>query len=65
MRQVTLTPSAALSFQPHPQHDGGTYSSLQDMQQRLQGEGYSGGIRLLKVGEEVLFHPPQSHHIFA
>ncbi len=49
VQQVTLTPSPVLAFQPHPEHDGGSYRSLGDLQQRLGGEGYSGGIRLLKV----------------
>ena len=49
--QVTLTQSEKLAFVPHPLHDGGAYSSLEDLQRRLPGEGYSGGIRLLKVLE--------------
>lgn len=47
--QVTLTPSEKLCFSPHPVHDGGEYESLEDLLGRLVGEGYGGGIRLLKV----------------
>ena len=47
--QVTLKPSAKLCFSPHPLHDGGEYDSLAELAPRLAGEGYGGGIRLLKV----------------
>ncbi|CAL8464332.1 g3867 [Coccomyxa elongata] len=36
-------------FVPHSQHDGGFYTSLEVFRTRLGGEGYSGGVRLLKA----------------
>ena len=47
--QVILTPTSHVAFVPHPLHDGGCYTNLEDLRTRLSGEGYSGGIRLLKV----------------
>ncbi len=51
---MTLTPSAKLCFRPHPVHDGGEYDSMADLVERLAGEGYGGGIRLLKVAHLLL-----------
>ncbi len=53
-QQVTLTPSPKLCFRPHPVHDGGEYDSMADLVERLAGEGYGGGIRLLKVAHLLL-----------
>ncbi|KAK9828127.1 hypothetical protein WJX81_008100 [Elliptochloris bilobata] len=47
--EVTLTPSHKLCFKPHPLFDGGEYDSLADLVRCLAGEGYGGGIRLLKA----------------
>jgi hypothetical protein len=50
LMQVTLTPAAAgVSFQPHPQHDSCTFDSMSALVQRLDTQGYYGGIRLLMV----------------
>lgn len=53
--QVTLKPSDSISFVPHPVHDGGTYSSRDLFMSRVNGEGYSGGVRLLKAMCKILF----------
>ncbi|KAK9904684.1 hypothetical protein WJX75_000560 [Coccomyxa subellipsoidea] len=47
--EVILTPTSHVAFVPHPLHDGGCYTNLEDLRTRLSGEGYSGGIRLLKA----------------
>lgn len=39
---------------PHSQHDGGFYTSLEVFTTCLGGEGYSGGVRLLKVSAPLL-----------
>lgn len=38
-----------MSFLPHPLHDCATFSSLEALVQRIEGQGYYGGVRLLMV----------------
>ncbi|KAL2643109.1 hypothetical protein R1flu_010696 [Riccia fluitans] len=52
---VSLEPSSTIRFLPHPVHDPGEFGSLQDMAERLRGEGYYGGLRLLMATCKV-FH---------
>lgn len=47
--QVSLEQHEEVAFEPNPWHDGGAFSTLEDLERRLPGEGYGGGIRLLKV----------------
>ncbi len=47
--QVTLKACHAIRFAPHPLHDGGEYESWDGFKSRLDGEGYGGGVRLLKA----------------
>ncbi|EIE18683.1 ribosomal protein S5 domain 2-like protein [Coccomyxa subellipsoidea C-169] len=49
LAEVTLTPSSQVAFVPHLLHDGGQYTDLEELRTRITGEGYSGGIRLLKA----------------
>lgn len=44
---VRLRPSAELLIQPHPHHDLVAFPSLLALAERLQGQGYYGGVRLL------------------
>ena len=53
--QVTLKPSDSIRFVPHLLHDGGTYSSWDHFISRVNGEGYSGGIKLLKAMCKIFF----------
>ena len=53
--QVTLKPSDSICFVAHILHDGGTYSSWDRFISRVDGEGYSGGIRLLKAMCKIFF----------
>ena len=43
-----------MAFVPHSLHDGGFYDSLEAFRTRLGGEGYCGGVRLLKVSAPLL-----------
>ena len=54
--QVTVKPCDTIRFVPHPFHDGGKYDSWDDFRTRLDGEGYGGGVRLLKAMGKVFFH---------
>ncbi|KAF5834847.1 ribosomal protein S5 domain 2-type protein [Dunaliella salina] len=47
--EVSLTPSHAVSFQPHPEHDKEVFSSLEDLSCTCAKYGYTGGIHLLKA----------------
>ena len=47
--QVTLKPCDTIRFAPHSLHDGGQYNSWDGFVNRLDGEGYGGGVRLLKA----------------
>ncbi|PIA38830.1 hypothetical protein AQUCO_02700196v1 [Aquilegia coerulea] len=44
---VQLQPSEDLVIQPHPTHDLVRFSSIDHLVNRLQNEGYYGGVRLL------------------
>ncbi|CAI0454802.1 unnamed protein product, partial [Linum tenue] len=44
---VVLRPSDELVITPHPKHDLVNFSSLDHLVNRLQSEGYYGGVRLL------------------
>lgn len=54
--QVTLKPCDTIRFAPHPSHDGGQYTSWDGFISRLDGEGYGGGVRLLKAMCKVFLH---------
>ncbi|KAG0556197.1 hypothetical protein KC19_11G034000 [Ceratodon purpureus] len=58
---VTLEPSDVLAFRPHPVHDPAHFASLQHMVERVEGEGYYGGVRLLMATCKV-FHAYCSDH---
>ncbi len=53
--QVTLKPSDSIRFVPHLLHDGGTYSSWDLFVSRVNGEGYGGGVKLLKAMCKIFF----------
>ena len=57
--QVTLKPSDSIQFVPHLLHDGGAYSSWDTLVSRVDGEGYSGGVRLLKAMCKIFFQDCQ------
>ena len=54
--QVTLKPCDTIRFAPHSRHDGGEYDSWDGFRSRLDGEGYGGGVRLLKAMCKVFLH---------
>ncbi|CAL5220579.1 g2617 [Coccomyxa viridis] len=54
--EVTLKACHAIRFAPHPLHDGGEYESWDGFRIRLDGEGYGGGVRLLKAMCKVFMH---------
>lgn len=45
--EVTLTPTATVSFQPHPEHDVQEFASITHLANRIDSHGYYGGVRLL------------------
>jgi hypothetical protein len=47
--QVTLTPAATVSFEPHPEHDVQEFASITHLANRIDSHGYYGGVRLLMV----------------
>ncbi len=47
--QVTLDPASSITFMPHEQHDALVYDSLPALVERIEGQGYYGGVRLLMV----------------
>ncbi|CAK0783514.1 hypothetical protein CVIRNUC_006713 [Coccomyxa viridis] len=53
--EVTLKPSDSIRFVPHLLHDGGTYSSWDLFVSRVNGEGYGGGVKLLKAMCKIFF----------
>lgn len=63
--QVTLFPSPTISLTPHPQLDGGIYSSFENLSRRIAGEGYSGGMRLLKVHCSFACQMYAAYHVYA
>ncbi|EEF40976.1 ATP binding protein, putative [Ricinus communis] len=52
---VRLQPSDDLIIQPHPKHDLVRFSSIDHLVNRLQSEGYYGGVRLLMAICKVFF----------
>ncbi|XP_050226040.1 glucuronokinase 1-like [Mercurialis annua] len=52
---VQLHPSHDLVIKPHPTHDLVQFSSLNHLVDRLQSEGYYGGVRLLMAICKVFF----------
>ncbi|KAK8450266.1 hypothetical protein SEVIR_7G340545v4 [Setaria viridis] len=53
---VRLRPSAELLIQPHPHHDLVAFPSLPHLVNRLQSEGYYGGVRLLMAICKVFYN---------
>ena len=60
---MTLKPSEFIRFAPHSLHDGGEYASWGTFMARLDGEGYGGGIRLLKAMVKVFLHECQQRRV--
>ncbi|BBN01866.1 glucuronokinase [Marchantia polymorpha subsp. ruderalis] len=52
---VVLEPSPTIRFLPHAVHDPCEFGSLQQMADRIRGEGYYGGVRLLMAACKVFF----------
>ncbi|XP_061337394.1 glucuronokinase 1-like [Gastrolobium bilobum] len=52
---VKLRPSEELLIQPHPKHDLVHFHSLHQMVDRLNTEGYYGGVRLLMAISKVFY----------
>ncbi|CAM6084090.1 unnamed protein product [Calypogeia fissa] len=52
---VWLEPSPTLLFKPHPKHDPMEFASVEHLRNRIKGEGYYGGLRLLAAACQV-FH---------
>ncbi|XP_043717342.1 glucuronokinase 1-like [Telopea speciosissima] len=53
---VRLEPSDDLVISPHPRHDLVQFDSLDQMVDRLQNEGYYGGVRLLMALCKVFYN---------
>lgn len=47
--QVTLERCLHVAFVPHAQHDPSHFESLAALVERVEGQGYYGGVRLLMV----------------
>eukprot|EP00878_Enallax_costatus_P037159 GHUV01041959.1.p1 GENE.GHUV01041959.1~~GHUV01041959.1.p1 ORF type:complete len:148 (+),score=24.89 GHUV01041959.1:895-1338(+) len=61
--EVTLTPADTVQFLPHPEHDAHHYASLHDLVEKLETQGYYGGIRLLKaICKRFFEHCRQAEH---
>ncbi|XP_073008891.1 glucuronokinase 1-like [Typha latifolia] len=52
---VKLQPSRDLVIQPHPKHDLVAFDSIHQLVNRLQSEGYYGGVRLLMAICKVFY----------
>ncbi|CAK9265357.1 unnamed protein product [Sphagnum jensenii] len=61
---VTLEPSESLVILPHPVHDPSKFASLQQLAERVESEGYYGGVRLLMATCKV-FHAYCAAHKIA
>jgi glucuronokinase len=61
---VTLEPSESLVILPHPVHDPSNFASLQQLAERVESEGYYGGVRLLMATCKV-FHAYCAAHKIA
>ena len=51
-KKVTLTPipgSTRVAFEPHATHDATAFDDLDALLERVEGQGYYGGVRLLMV----------------
>ncbi|XP_043725883.1 glucuronokinase 1-like [Telopea speciosissima] len=53
---VKLEPSDNLIIRPHPRHDLVQFNSMDQMVNRLQNEGYYGGVRLVMAICKVFYH---------
>ncbi|CAI0456975.1 unnamed protein product [Linum tenue] len=60
---VVLRPSDELVITPHPKHDLVNFSSLDHLVNRLQSEGYYGGVRLLMAICKVFYNYCREHKI--
>ena len=60
---MTLKQSEFIRLAPHRLHDGGEYDSWDTFIVRLDGEGYGGGIRLLKAMVKVFLHACQQRGV--
>ncbi|WCJ21178.1 glucuronokinase G [Euphorbia peplus] len=60
---VRLEPSDDLIIKPHPTHDLIQFSCLDHMVNRLQSEGYYGGVRLLMAISKIFYHHCHHNHI--
>lgn len=60
---VRLSPSAELLIRPHPHHDLLAFPSLPGLVNRLQNEGYYGGVRLLMAICKVFYNHCIQHNI--
>ncbi|KAJ4957300.1 hypothetical protein NE237_014083 [Protea cynaroides] len=60
---VRLEPSDDLIIRPHPHHDLVQFQSLDQMVNRLQNEGYYGGVRLLMAICKVFYNYCKSKNI--
>mmetsp|Transcript_3945 Transcript_3945/g.10679 ORF Transcript_3945/g.10679 Transcript_3945/m.10679 type:complete len:117 (+) Transcript_3945:26-376(+) len=61
--EVSLKPSHAVSFQPHPEHDKEAFSSLEDLSCTCAKYGYTGGVHLLKATCKKFFDYCRSHEL--
>jgi glucuronokinase len=60
---VKLRPSKDLIIQPHPTHDLVNFSSIHQLVDRLNTEGYYGGVRLLMAIYKVFYNYCKDNHI--
>ncbi|KAJ3680843.1 hypothetical protein LUZ60_015332 [Juncus effusus] len=60
---VALRPSEELVIQPHPTHDLVSFSSIDHLVNRLENEGYYGGVRLLMAICKVFFNYCKQNNI--
>ncbi|XP_065878460.1 glucuronokinase 1 [Euphorbia lathyris] len=60
---VLLQPSDDLLIKPHPNHDFVLFSSLHHLVNRLQTEGYYGGVRLLMAISKIFYNHCKQNQI--
>ncbi|XP_074556095.1 glucuronokinase 1-like [Curcuma longa] len=60
---VRLEPSQNLVIRPHPFHDLVSFSSIQHLVNRLQSDGYYGGVRLLMATCKIFYNYCSDQHI--
>mmetsp|Transcript_38945 Transcript_38945/g.97841 ORF Transcript_38945/g.97841 Transcript_38945/m.97841 type:complete len:358 (+) Transcript_38945:256-1329(+) len=61
--EVTLVPADRISFQPHPVFDSNSFASLEELDRKVESEGFYGGVRLMMAAARRFFTYCREHSI--